>query len=97
MAQERWEKRCKRCNQIFDIGLWSKETEFCNICAIELDMEIEYKSVGDMLPKPEDWPDVGIPGTSESEYDRNRRKTKEDFDHTYNDPLRGLRPKHIDP
>lgn len=97
MAQERWEKHCKRCKQSFEVGYWSREQEYCNICTIEIDMEIDAKSVGEMLPRPEDWPNIDMPSTPESEYDGHRRKAKEDFDHTYHDPLRGLRPKHLDP
>jgi hypothetical protein len=97
MAQQRWEQTCKRCGQTFEVGLWSHEHEYCSICTIELDEEIVDKSVGELLPTPEDWPDPNISSTPESEDDGYRRKAKEDFDHTYRDPLNGLRPKHLDP
>jgi hypothetical protein len=98
MGNNRWSKPCRRCGRDLDLGLWSSETELCDICAIELDLELPPPdSFSDKMPKPEDSPEPFRPCPTESEEEKHSRKRKEDHDHVWHDPLKGLRPKHHDP
>jgi len=95
MGSDRWEVTCERCGRRFEVGLWSREFTFCDICVAELDT-IPTESFEDKLPKPEDWPDVPSTPRQETEFDRQRRYTKEDHKWTMDHPYWGRKPKDCD-
>lgn len=98
MSSDRWTERCKRCGCSFEVGLWTQQRDYCDICQIELDSdpnsapEMGVFTVGDKLPKPSDWPDVDPSAPQESEVEKQQRYTQEDHEWMMRHPYWGKHP-----
>ena len=83
MSSDRFEANCKRCDRIFEYGLFSRNYPYCEDCKAELDEEA-FRRIGEGKVKwVEDWPNM--PSAPESESDRQRRYTEEDHRHAMDD------------
>jgi hypothetical protein len=99
MNNDRWIEKCKRCRRSFEVGLFTRQRDYCEVCEIDLDSdpgtipEMGIFTVGKKLPKPGDCPDVNSAPSQESETEREERWTREDHDWTMKHHYWGKHPR----
>jgi hypothetical protein len=99
MNNDRWIEKCKLCRRSFEVGLFTRQRNYCEVCEIELDSdpgtipEMGIFTAGKKLPKPSDCPDVNSAPSQESETEREERWTREDHDWTMNHHYWGKHPR----
>jgi hypothetical protein len=69
MSTAPWERTCKRCGRIFEVGLWCLEVTYCDPCKAEL-KAMPAKSLEDSPHKHDAWCQTDNPGLPETESDR---------------------------
>ncbi len=94
MGSDHWEVTCERCGRNFEVGLFSREFTYCDICVDELGPPPD--SFEKHVPEPEDWPDIPSTPQQETMSDRQRRYTEEDHKWTMDHSYWGRKPKDRD-
>jgi hypothetical protein len=68
MSANPWERTCRRCGRVFDVGLWCLEVPYCDACKTEL-KAMPAKSPETSSPKHDAWCQTENPGLPETESD----------------------------